>query len=66
MARAMNGSASGNREVLIEIRRVGTYLRATATDAQTLTEVVAVGPLNAKIQLRRTVLAKLDYVLSRK
>lgn len=63
---AGEGDVSGGREVLVEIRRVGTYLRATATDPQTLTEVVVVGPLNAEAQLRRTAVAKLGYVLSKK
>jgi hypothetical protein len=53
------------REVLVEIRRVGAYLKATAIDAETLTEVSSLGPVNAEAQLRRTVVAKLDYVLAR-
>lgn len=66
MAKTGGRGAAGGREVLVEIRRVGSYLRATATDPATLTEVVVVGPINAEAQLRRTVLAKLDYVLSKR
>lgn len=55
-----------NREVLIEFQRVGVYLKATAVDPDTLTEVSVVGPLHAEAQLKRTVVAKLNYVLTRK
>lgn len=57
---------TGAREVIVEVQRVGSYLKATAMDTATLTEVSAVGPLHAEAQLRRTVLAKLDYVLAKK
>lgn len=56
----------GEREVLIEFQRVGMYLKATAVDPDTLTEVSVVGPLHAEAQLKRTVVAKLTYVLARK
>lgn len=56
----------GEREVLIEFQRVGMYLKATAVDPDTLTEVSVVGPLHAEAQLKRTVVAKLSYVLARK
>jgi hypothetical protein len=56
-----------DREVLLEFQRVGSYMKATAMDAATLTEVSVVGPLNhSQEMLRRTVLAKLDYVLAKK
>jgi hypothetical protein len=55
-----------DREVLIEFQRVGVYLKATAVDPETLTEVSVVGPLHAEAQLKRTVVAKLNYVLARK
>ncbi|WP_207478967.1 DUF6898 family protein [Arenibaculum pallidiluteum] len=54
------------REALIEFQRVGAYLKATAIDPETLVEVSSVGPSNAREQLRRTVLAKLEYVLSKR
>jgi len=39
---------------------------ATAMDPETLTEVSVVGPaVNSQEQLRRTVLAKLEYVLAK-
>jgi hypothetical protein len=55
-----------DREVLLEFQRVGSYMKATAMDAATLTEVTVVGPLNhSQEMLRRTVLAKLEYVLAK-
>jgi len=54
------------KEVLLEFQRVGTYMKATAMDPETLTEVSVVGPaVNSQEQLRRTVLAKLEYVLAK-
>jgi hypothetical protein len=54
------------KEALIEFQRVGTYMKATAMDPETLTEVTVVGPANnSQEQLRRTVLAKLEYVLAK-
>jgi len=55
-----------DREVLLEFQRVGSYMKATAMDAATLTEVSVIGPANhSQEMLRRTVLAKLDYVLAK-
>ena len=34
-----------DREVLLEFQRVGSYMKATAMDAATLTEVSVVGPV---------------------
>lgn len=51
-------------EAITEIIRVGNVLRASAMDPRSLTEVSVVGPLDAGEELlRRTALAKLDYVL---
>jgi hypothetical protein len=56
-----------DREVLLEFQRVGSYMKATAMDAATLTEVTVVGPINhSQEMLKRTVLAKLEYVLAKK
>lgn len=55
-----------DKEVLLEFHRVGSYLKATAVDPSTLVEVSVVGPaVGSREMLRRTVLAKLDYVLKR-
>ncbi len=57
---------STGREVLIEMRRVGNVMKATAIDPQTLTEVSVVGPATgSQDMLRRTVVAKLAYVIKR-
>lgn len=50
-------------EIIIEFTRVGNYLRATAMDSKTLIEVTSMGPLHSREMLKRTVLAKLDYVI---
>jgi hypothetical protein len=56
-----------NREVLLEFTRVGRYIRATAMDPETLTEVSVMGPVGGSQELlKRTVMAKLDYVLAKK
>jgi len=55
------------REVLVELRRIGNCVKATAIDPVTLTEVSVVGPATGgQEMLRRTVLAKLEYVLKRR
>jgi hypothetical protein len=54
------------REVLVEVQRVGRYLKATAIDPETLVEVSSLGPVDAEAQLRRTVVAKLSYVLAKR
>ena len=54
------------REVLIEMRRVGNVMKATAIDPVTLTEVSAIGPATGSQEmLKRTVVAKLQYVIQR-
>lgn len=56
-----------DREVLIEFRRIGNLVKVTATDPVTLTEVTIQGPAySSQETLRRAVVAKLNYVLSRK
>ena len=55
------------REVFLEFRQIGNCVKATAMDPETLTEVSVLGPATGgKEMLRRTVLAKLEYVLKRK
>ena len=54
------------REVFLEFRQVGNCVKATAMDPETLIEVSVVGPARGgKEMLRRTVLAKLDYMIKR-
>ena len=54
------------REALIEFVEQGSYLKATAMDPDTLTEVSVVGPIQGSRELlKRTVLAKLDFVIEK-
>jgi hypothetical protein len=55
------------QDVIIEVVAQGAWVRVTAFDPATMTEVAIVGPARApRAQLERTVLAKLDYVIARK
>lgn len=54
------------REVLFEFRRVGAYIKVSAIDAVTGTEVCIVGnPAAGEMLLKRTALQKLEYVLAK-
>lgn len=56
-----------NREVLIEFQQVGNAVKVTAIDADTLVEVSIMGPVNVGEEtLKRNVINKLNYVLSKK
>ena len=55
------------REVILEYQPVGRIMRVCAVDADTGTEVVIQGPIDAsEEQLKRTAIAKLTYVLERR
>jgi hypothetical protein len=54
------------REVLFEIQAVGRFLRITAIDPLTGTEVVAVGPTGGEEALRLVAMQKLARALDRK
>lgn len=52
--------------VIIEFRQVGAYVKVSAMDPDTLTEVSLVGdPLAGEHVLRRNAIRKLNYVLGR-
>ena len=54
-------------EVLIEFRRVGKYVKVSAVDPLSLTEVSIVGdPKRGEPALKRLAVEKLDYVLKKK
>jgi len=62
----VKGSGMDEREVLIEVRRVGNAVKATALDPVTLKEVTIVGsPRDGEELLKRAVIAKLRYVLNK-
>ncbi len=54
------------REALIEFHQVGAYVKVSAVDPDTLTEVSIVGdPAAGQAALERAALRKLEYVLKR-
>ena len=55
-----------NREVILEFHQVGSYVKVSAVDPVTLTEVSIVGnPAAGEAALRRAAIRKLDYVMER-
>jgi hypothetical protein len=55
------------RETLFEFHRVGGWVKVSAVDPDTLTEVSIVGdPAAGEAVLKSAALRKLDYVLARK
>jgi len=53
-------------EVLFEMRRVGAYVKVSAIDAETGTEVCIVGdPKAGDAQLKQTAMRKLAYVMAK-
>ncbi len=53
-------------EVIFEFHRVGAYMRVTAMDTKTLTEVVISGPVTAsEKQLKDLAIRKLRYVVEK-
>ncbi len=56
-----------HREALIEFHRVGAYVKVSAVDPETLTEVSIVGdPAVGETLLKRQARRKLAYVLAKK
>lgn len=55
------------RQVIFEFFPVGAYVRVTAMDTQTLTEVSIQGPANApEAMLKQNALKRLEYVMRKK
>jgi len=55
------------REVYVEFIPVGAYVKVSAVDAASGTEVSIVGPSNASpAELEANVMRKLDYVMQKK
>ena len=54
------------KEYYIEFRKVGMYLKATAMDPETLTEVSTLGPVNAQEALKKIVITKLENAIKNK
>lgn len=55
------------REIIVEFFPVGTYMKVTAMDVKTLTEVTTQGPASAgQTVLEFNALKRLEYVLKKK
>lgn len=56
-----------DREVILEFYPVGQYMRVTAMDVITLTEISIQGPASASEEtLKKNALKRLEYVLKKK
>lgn len=59
----MSGS---DDDILLEFQRIGSYMKVTAVDAATGTEVSVAGPATGSRELlKRTAVNKLHYVMKR-
>ncbi len=55
------------REVILEFHPVGMYVKVSAMDTQSLTEISIQGPASApESTLKRNALKRLEYVLKKK
>ena len=55
------------REIIIEFHPVGMYMKVSAMDVQSLTEVSIQGPASApESTLKRNAIKRLEYVLKKK
>ena len=55
------------REIIIEFHPVGQYVKVSAMDVESLTEVSIQGPANATEQsLKHNAIKRLEYVLKKK
>ena len=63
----MSKKILNGREVIIEFFPVGAFMKVSAMDTKTLTEVSIQGPANApQDTLERNALKRLEYVLKKK
>lgn len=59
--------AFGKGSVIVEMIPVGSYVKVSAIDTRTGTEVSIVGdPMRGEAALRKTAIRKLEYVLQKK
>lgn len=55
------------REIIIEFHQVGAFVKVSAMDVQSLTEISVQGPATAgEGMLKRNALKRLEYVLRKK
>lgn len=63
----MSDRLLAGREVIFEFYPVGHYVRVSAMDTRTLTEISIQGPATASEEtLKRNALKRLEYVLKKK
>lgn len=63
----MSKEILNGREVIIEFFPVGVFMKVSAMDTLTLTEISIQGPANApEATLKRNALKRLEYVLKKK
>lgn len=63
----MSKGPLSNREIIIEFHPVGNYMKVSAMDTQTLTEVSIQGPVHGtKETLKNNALKRLEYVMKKK
>lgn len=63
----MKNDILAGREIIIELFPVGQFMKVSALDTQTLTEVSIQGPVNApESTLKRNAMKRLEYVMKKK
>lgn len=63
----MSSDSLRGREIIIEMNPVGAYVKVSAFDVATLTEVSIQGPASAGQEiLRKNALNRLEYVMKKK
>ncbi|MBK9585161.1 MAG: hypothetical protein KA099_08160 [Alphaproteobacteria bacterium] len=63
----MSQELLNGREIIFEFRPVGSVVKVTAMDTQSLTEISIQGPASAGQEiLKRNALKRLEYVLQKK
>tara|TARA_B100001989_G_scaffold248984_1_gene223461 strand:- start:3871 stop:4071 length:201 start_codon:yes stop_codon:yes gene_type:complete len=63
----MSKQPLANREIIIEFYPIGNYMKVSAMDVETLTEVSVQGPVNgARETLKNNALKRLEYVMKKK
>ena len=63
----MDSPLLNNREIIIEFHPVAAFVKVTAMDVKTLTEITIQGPATAPENLlKRNALKRLEFVLKKK
>lgn len=67
MMTPMEENPLSGREIIFEFHPVGAYVRVSAIDAASLTEIAIQGPVNAPQELlKRNALKRLEFVMKKK